>query len=303
MVDLSTNLSGLILTNPIIAASGTFGFGKEFASFYDVNILGSFCTKGMTYLPRLGNPQPRIAECKAGMLNSIGLTNNGAEHIARHEFLEIKNYFKKPVIANVCGFTKEEYITNAKLADESPTVGLIELNVSCPNVKQGGIGFGTQTNILFDLVKAVKNAVKKPVYVKLTPNVTDIKPLALSCEDAGADGLCLINTLLGARIDIKTRKFILANKYGGYSGQGIFPVAVRMVNEAFNCVKIPIIGLGGISSAADTLEMMMAGARAVQIGTANIIDPFACKKIVEELPILCQKLGINKISEIIGIAK
>jgi dihydroorotate dehydrogenase (NAD+) catalytic subunit len=303
MVDLSVNLSGIKLTNPVIAASGTFGFGKEHSSFYDINILGSFCTKGMTYSPRLGNPQPRIAECKTGMLNSVGLTNNGAEHIAEHEFEEISNYFKKPVIANVCGFTKEEYVTNAQIADSSPVVGIIELNVSCPNVKHGGIGFGTQTDVLFDLVKAVKNAVKKPLYVKLTPNVTDIKPLALSCEDAGADGICLINTLLGARIDIKTRKFVLANKYGGYSGQGIFPVALRMVNEAYNSVKIPIIGMGGITSAADTVEMMMAGATAVQVGTASLIDPFACKKIIEELPLLCQKLGIDKISEIVGIAR
>ncbi len=303
MVNLSTNLSGLILTNPVIAASGTFGFGKEFSSLFDINILGSFCTKGMTYSPRLGNPQPRIAECKAGMLNSIGLTNNGAKHIAEHEFLAIKNYFNKPVIANVCGFSAEEYIKNAIIADESPAVGLIELNVSCPNVKQGGISFGTQTTVLFKLVNAVKKAIKKPLYVKLSPNVTDIKPLAKASEEAGADGLSLINTLLGARIDINTRKFILANKYGGYSGKGIFPVAVRMVNEVYNSVKIPIIGMGGISTAADVLEMMIAGATAVQVGTANLIDPFACKKIIEKLPILCKKLGIKTLSEIVGSAR
>lgn len=303
MVDTKVTLSGLTLDNPVIPASGTFGYGKEYTQFYDINILGSLSFKGTTREARFGNPQPRIAECRQGMINSVGLQNPGLEAVIEKELPELAKIYKKPVIANVSGFSIEEYVECAKTMDSQPQVGIIEVNVSCPNVHDGGMAFGVLPESAAEVTKAVKAVTKKPVYIKLSPNVTDITAIAKACEDAGADGLSLINTLLGMRIDIKTRKPVIANKMGGFSGPAIFPVAVRMVYQAAKTVKIPIIGMGGVSSAKDVLEMMMAGASAVQVGAANLVNPYICKEIIEELPILMEKLGIKSLREIIGVVE
>ena len=302
MVDLSVNLSGLKLDNPIIPASGTFGYGMEFKDFYDINILGSFSMKGTTKDERFGNPTPRIAECTAGMINSVGLQNPGVDFVVEKQFPVMKTYFKKPIVANISGFSIDEYVYCAEKIDKEDQVGIIEINISCPNVHNGGMSFGTDPKSAAEVTKAVKAVTTKPVYMKLTPNVTNIVDIAKACEDAGADGISMINTLLGMRIDLKTKKPIIANKMGGFSGPAIFPVAVRMVYQVYDAVKIPIIGMGGISTAKDVIEMMLAGATAVQIGSANLKNPYACKEIIEELPKEMEKYGINSLTEIIGKA-
>ena len=303
MIDLTTELSGLKLDNPIIPASGTFGYGQEFAELYDLNILGSISIKGTTKNPRYGNEQPRIAECPGGMINSVGLQNPGIEHVMNIELPNLQKIFRKPVIANISGFSIDEYVYCAAKISTAPNVGIIELNISCPNVQGGGIAFGTNCDSAAEVTRAVKQSVRKPVYVKLTPNVTDIAEIARAVENAGADGISLINTLLGMRIDIKTRRPVIANKTGGFSGPAVFPVALRMVYQVRKAVGVPIIGMGGVSSAEDVVEMMMAGASAVQIGAANLVDPFICTKIIAELPELCGRLGINRLSDIIGITE
>ena len=293
-------LSGWELDNPVIPASGTFGFGKEFAEFYDINCLGTFSFKGTTRDARFGNPTPRIAECTAGMINSVGLQNPGVDHVIAHELPEMKRYFHKKVIANVSGFSVEDYAVTCEKLDREEQVGLLEVNVSCPNVHNGGMSFGTTPEAAAEVTKAVKAVTKKPVYIKLSPNVTDIVSIAKACEEAGADGISMINTLLGMRINLRTKKPIVANKMGGFSGPAIFPVAVRMVYQVYQAVNIPIIGMGGVSTAEDVVEMMLAGATAVQVGAANLVDPFVCKKIVEELPSVMEKYGIENLSDIIG---
>ena len=303
MTDISIKLSGLRLDNPIIPASGTFGYGLEFAELYDINILGSISIKGTTQSPRYGNELPRIAECPCGLINSVGLQNPGIDHVISEELPALGRVFHKPVIANISGFSVEEYVYCAEKISRVPNVGIIELNISCPNVHGGGAAFGTNPENAAEVTRAVKAVSSKPVYVKLTPNVTDITEIASAVESAGADGISLINTLLGMRIDLKTRKPVIANKVGGFSGPAVFPVALRMVWQVHKAVKIPIIGIGGISSAEDVIEMMLAGASAVQIGSANLVDPFACKRIVENLPVVCEKLGITKLSNIIGVAE
>ena len=300
MVNTKINLLGIEIDNPIIPASGTFGFGYEFAELYDINILGTFSFKGTTKEPRFGNPTPRIAECTAGMINSVGLQNPGVEKVISEELPKLKKVFSKPVMANVSGFSVEEYAYTCEKLNDCEQVGWIEVNVSCPNVHNGGMSFGTSPDAVSKVVKAVKKVTTKPVIIKLSPNVTDIVSIAKACEEAGADGISLINTLLGMRIDIKRRKPVIANKMGGFSGDAIFPVAVRMVYQVYEAVSIPIIGMGGISSAKDVIEMMMAGATAVQVGAANLINPFACKEIIEELPNEMEKLNIKDINEIIG---
>ena len=301
MVDLSVNLAGLTLDNPVIPASGTFGFGREFKDFYDINILGSFSFKGTTKEARFGNPTPRIAECKNGMINAVGLQNPGVEHVIAHELREMKEYFHKPVIANVSGFSVENYAHTCALLDKEEQVGILEVNVSCPNVHGGGMSFGTNPDCAAEVTRAVKSVTTKPVFIKLSPNVTNIVSIAKACEEAGADGICLINTLLGMRIDINKRKPVIANKMGGFSGDAIFPVAVRMVYQVAKSCALPVMGCGGVSSARDVIEMMMAGATAVQVGAANLVNPFACKEIIQELPRECEKLGIERISDIIGV--
>ena len=301
MVDLSVNLAGMQMDNPVVPASGTFGFGKEFKDFYDINILGSFSFKGTTKDARFGNPTPRIAECKNGMINAVGLQNPGVLHVIEHELPEMKEYFHKKVIANVSGFSVEDYAYTCELLDKQEQVGILEVNVSCPNVHGGGLSFGTSCEAAAEVTRAVKSVTSKPVFVKLSPNVTDIVSIARACEQAGADGICLVNTLLGMRIDIKNRKPVIANKMGGFSGDAIFPVAVRMVYQVAKACDIPVMGCGGVSTAKDVIEMMMAGATAVQVGAANLINPYACKDIIEELPTECEKLGIEKISDIIGV--
>lgn len=303
MVDTRVNLSGITLDNPVIPASGTFGFGREFSELYDINLLGSAVLKGTTLKPRFGNPLPRIAECRGGMLNSIGLQNPGLYEVINKEIPELAKVFKKPVIANISGFSLDEYVKCAEAMDSVEEVGIIEVNVSCPNVHDGGMAFGTSAETAASVSAAVKKAVDKPVYIKLSPNVTDIASIALACEEAGADGLSLINTLLGMRIDINSRKPVLANTMGGFSGPAVFPVAVRMVYQVAQAVNIPIIGIGGIENAEDVLEMIMAGATAVQIGAANLIDPFVCRDIIAELPKLMEKNGINTLEEIRGCVK
>lgn len=301
MVDLSVDLCGMHMENPVVPASGTFGFGKEFKDFYDINMLGSFSFKGTTKEPRFGNPTPRIAECTEGMINAVGLQNPGVHHVIEHELPEMKQYFHKKVIANVSGFSVEEYAYTCALLDLEEQVGILEVNVSCPNVHGGGMSFGTDPQCAAEVTKAVKAVTSKPVFIKLSPNVTDIVSIAKACEDAGADGICLINTLLGMRVDIKRRSAVIANKMGGFSGRAVFPVAVRMVYQVAKACRIPVMGCGGVASAQDVVEMMMAGATAVQVGAANLIDPYACKKIIEELPKVCEDLGIEKISDIIGV--
>lgn len=301
MADLRVTLSGITLDNPVIPASGTFGYGKEFAEIYDINILGSISFKGTTKNPRLGNPLPRIAECTAGLINSVGLQNPGVEKVCEEELPELRKIFKKPLIANISGFSPEEYEYCARAMDKEEQVGIIEVNVSCPNVHNGGMAYGVLPESAAEITKVVKAATKKPVYIKLSPNVTDIVSIACACEEAGADGLSLINTMLGMRIDIRTRKPVIANRMGGFSGPAIFPVAVRMVNQVYHAVKIPVIGMGGVSKAEDVIEMMMAGASAVQVGAANLVNPYVCKEIIEELPALMDRLGIERLSDIVGI--
>ena len=299
--DLSVTLSGVKLDNPIIPASGTYGFGQEFLPYYDINILGSLSFKGTTSEARFGNPTPRIAECPNGMLNSVGLQNPGVEHVIAHELPQLRKTFRKPIMANISGFSVDEYVHCVELLTKEDQVELLEVNISCPNVHGGGMAFGTSPEAAAEITRAVKKVATKPVYIKLSPNVTDIVSIAKACEDAGADGLSLINTMLGMRIDLKRRKPVLANVMGGYSGPGIFPVAVRMVYQVTGAVKIPVIGMGGISTARDVIEMMMAGAKAVQVGAANLVDPYACKTIIEQLPIEMEKLGIDKLSDITRI--
>lgn len=301
MVDLSVNLAGMEMDNPVVPASGTFGFGNEFKDFYDINILGSFSFKGTTKEARFGNPTPRIAECKNGMINAVGLQNPGVHHVIEHELVEMKKYFHKPVIANVSGFSVDDYAYTCELLDKQEQVGILEVNVSCPNVHGGGMSFGTSPQAAAEVTRAVKAVTSKPVFIKLSPNVTDIVAIARACEEAGADGICLINTMLGMRIDVKRRQPVIANKMGGFSGDAIFPVAVRMVYQVSKVCGIPVMGCGGVSTAKDVIEMMMAGATAVQVGAANLVNPYACKDIIEALPVECEKLGINKISDIIGV--
>ncbi|HAN21385.1 MAG TPA: dihydroorotate dehydrogenase [Clostridiales bacterium] len=302
MVDLSVSLSGLTLDNPIIPASGCFSYGREFADLFDINILGSFSFKGTTKEPRLGNPTPRIAETQSGMLNAVGLQNPGIDMVVKNQLAYMDRYFHKKVIANISGFSIEEYIYCTEKINNIEQVGIIEVKISCPNVYGGGIEFGTDAKSAAEVTRAVKAVSKKPVYIKLSPNVTDITEIAKACEDAGADGLSLINTLLGMRIDIKKRKPLLANKTGGLSGPAVFPIALRMVYQVYEVVKIPIMGMGGVSSAADVIEMMMAGASAVQIGAATLKNPYICKEIIEQLPIEAEKLKINSLKDIIGVA-
>lgn len=299
-MDTSVNLSGLVLDNPIIPASGTFGFGYEFAELYDINILGSFSFKGTTKEPRFGNPTPRIAECTSGMINSVGLQNPGVEKVISEELPKLAKCFNKKVIANVSGFSIDEYMYTCEKIDKEEQVGLIEVNISCPNVHNGGMSFGTLPESAAEVTKAVKSVTKKPVYMKLSPNVTDIVSIAKACEEAGADGISLINTLMGMRIDLKTKKPVIANKMGGFSGAAIKPVAVRMVYQVYEAVKIPIIGMGGVSNAEDVIEFMLAGAAGVQVGAANLINPFVCRDIIAELPKVMEKYGINKLTDIIG---
>ena len=300
MVNLSVSLAGVELKNPIIPASGTFGYGREYAELYDLNILGSFSWKGTTGEARLGNPQPRIAEMTGGMLNAVGLQNPGINAVIEKEVPNIAKIFRGPVIANVGGFSLEEYAENCRKLNDVEQVKILEVNISCPNVHAGGKNFGCDPKAASEVTKAVKAATDKPVFMKLTPNVTDIAEIARACEDAGADGVCLINTLLGMRIDLKSRKPIIANRTGGVSGPAVFPVALRMVWDVYEAVKIPIIGCGGVSSAEDAAEMMLAGATAVEVGAANLKDPYACKTIVENLPGVCEKLGVTDISELTG---
>ena len=300
MVDTRVELSGIRLDNPIIPASGTFGFGSVFAELYDLNLLGSISIKGTTAQERFGNPTPRIAECTGGMLNSVGLQNPGVKAVCEHELPELEKVFKKPVIANISGFSIDEYVQCARAMDAMPQVGIIEVNVSCPNVHGGGMSFGVTSEGAAEVTRAVKEVTGKPVYIKLSPNVTDIASIASACENAGADGLSLINTLLAMRIDLKTRKPVLANKMGGLSGPAVFPVALRMVYQVYEAVKIPIIGMGGVGCAEEVIEMMLAGASAVQVGAANLVDPFACKTIIEALPQTMEKYGIQSLKEIIG---
>lgn len=295
---LSVNLCGIELDNPVIPASGTFGFGREFAEFYDINILGTFSFKGTTLHPRFGNPTPRIAEAPAGMLNAVGLQNPGVEHVIAHELPEMKAYFHKPVMANISGFSLEEYVEVARRLDGEAQVGWLEVNISCPNVHGGGMSFGTDPVCAARVTAAVKAVTKKPVIIKLSPNVTDIVSIARACEDAGADGVSLINTLLGLRMNLRTRKPLLANTTGGLSGPAVFPVALRMVYQVANAVKIPVVGMGGVSSAEDVLEMLMAGAAAVEVGAANLVNPCACKEIIEALPAAMDKYKIETLRDL-----
>lgn len=300
MVNTKVDLCGITLDNPVIPASGTFGFGYEFAEVYDINMLGTFSFKGTTKEPRFGNPLPRIAECKSGMINSVGLQNPGVEAVIENELPKLKKCFDKPVMANISGFSVDEYVYCCEKIDKEDAVGWLEVNVSCPNVHGGGMSFGVSAASAFEVTKAVKAVTTKPVFIKLSPNVTDITEIAVACEEAGADGISMINTMLGMRIDLKTKKPVVANKMGGFSGPAIMPVAVRMVYQVFEKVNIPIIGMGGISTAQDIIEMMLAGATAVEVGAANLVDPFACKKIIEDLPAVMEKYGIKNLKDIIG---
>ncbi len=299
MGKMSVNLCGIELDNPIIPASGTFGYGYEFAELYDINMLGTFSFKGTTREARFGNPTPRIAECTAGMINAVGLQNPGVEKVINEELPKLKKCFDKKVMANVSGFSIEDYAYTCEKLDAWEQVGWLEVNVSCPNVHGGGMSFGTSPEAAAEVTKAVKACTTKPVIIKLSPNVTDIVSIAKACEAAGADGISLINTLLGMRIDLRTKKPVIANKMGGFSGSAIFPVAVRMVYQVANAVNIPVVGMGGVSTAEDVVEMMLAGATAVQVGAANLVDPFACKKIIEDLPRVMEKYNITSLEEII----
>ena len=300
MVNTKVSLCGIELSNPIIPASGTFGFGYEFAALYDINILGSISFKGTTKDPRFGNPTPRIAECEKGMLNSVGLQNPGVDKVISEELPKLKNCFNKPVMANVSGFSVDDYVYTVEKLDAESQIGWFEINISCPNVHGGGLAFGTSAENAAAVTKAVKKVTKKPVIIKLSPNVTDITEIAKACEAEGADGISLINTLLGMKIDLKTKKPVLANKAGGFSGPAIKPVAVRMVYQVYEAVKIPIVGMGGITTAEDVIEIMLAGATAVEVGAANLVEPFACKNIIEDLPRVMEKYKIQNLTDIIG---
>jgi len=300
MVNTKIKLVNLTLDNPIIPASGTFGYGKEFSELYDINILGSFSFKGTTLNPRFGNDTPRIAECTSGLINSVGLQNPGVEHVVNVELKEMNKFFSKKVIANVSGFSKEEYVRTCEILDKEEQVGIIEVNISCPNVHNGGMAFGTSCESAAEITKAIKSVCKKPVFIKLSPNVTNIVEIAKACEQAGADGLVLANTFLGMRISLKDKKPIIKNKVGGFSGLAVFPMALRIVYQVYEHVNIPIIGCGGVSSSNDVIEMMLAGATAVEIGSANLVDPYICKKIIEELPETMKKYNIDDLNKIIG---
>lgn len=302
MVNTKVTLSGWTLDNPVIPASGTFGYGNEFKDFYDINMLGTFSFKGTTKEPRFGNPTPRIAECREGLINSVGLQNPGIEAVINEELPKMKKFFDKKVIANISGFSLDEYVYCCEKIDKEDQVGIIEVNISCPNVHGGGMAFGTDPKMAAEITRAVKAVTTKPVYIKLSPNVTDIVSIAKACEDAGADGLSLINTLLGMRINLKTGKPIIANTMGGFSGPAIFPIALRMVYQVSHAVNIPVIGMGGVSTAEDVIEMMYAGATAVQVGAANLKNPYACKEIIEDLPKVMEKYGIKDLNDIIGKA-
>ena len=303
MVKTNVNLCGIELDNPVIPASGTFGFGYEFAELYDINILGTFSFKGTTKDARFGNPTPRIAECESGMINAVGLQNPGVDKVINEELPKLAKCFNKKVMANVSGFSVDEYVHTCALLDKCEQVGWLEVNISCPNVHGGGMAFGTTPEGASEVVRAVKRVTTKPVIVKLSPNVTDIVAIAKACEEAGADGISLINTMLGMRIDIRTRKPVIANKMGGFSGKAIFPVALRMVYQVAHAVNIPVVGMGGVSCAEDVIEMMLAGACAVEVGAQNLVDPYACKRIIEELPHVMEKYGIENLSDIIGGVK
>ncbi len=303
MGKLSVNLCGIPLENPVIPASGTFGFGYEYAELYDINCLGTFSFKGTTREARFGNPTPRIAECTAGLINAVGLQNPGVEQVIDRELPKLKECFHKPVMANVSGFSVEDYAYTCRLLDQQEQVGWLEVNVSCPNVHGGGMSFGTDPKAAAEVTAAVKQVTTKPVIVKLSPNVTDIVSIAKACEDAGADGISLINTMLGMRIDLRSRKPIIANTMGGFSGPAIFPVAVRMVYQVAKAVKVPVIGMGGVSSAEDVLEMMLAGATAVEVGAANLVNPYACRDIIRDLPETMERYGIENLCDIIGGVK
>jgi len=300
MVDTKVDLCGLTLDNPIIPASGTFGFGFEFSRLYDINILGSFSFKGTTMEPRFGNPTPRIAECTQGMINSVGLQNPGVDKVISEELPKMKRFFNKKVVANIGGFSVDEFVYCAEKLDKEDQVGILEVNISCPNLHKGGENFGNKPESAAEITKAVKAVTTKPVLIKLSPNVTDIVSIAKACEEAGADGISMINTLLGMRIDLKTKKPIIANKMGGFSGPAIKPVALRMIYQVYDAVNIPILGMGGVQNAEDVIEMMLAGATAVSVGAANLVNPFVCKDIIEDLPRVMEKYGINSLSEIIG---
>ncbi len=303
MGKMSVELCGITLDNPVIPASGTFGYGYEFAELYDINILGTFSFKGTTKDPRFGNPTPRIAECTAGMINAVGLQNPGVEKVISEELPKMKKVFHKKVMANVSGFSVPDYAYTCEKLDKCEEVGWLEVNVSCPNVHGGGMSFGTSPEAAAEVTKAVKKVTTKPVIIKLSPNVTDIVSIAKACEEAGADGISLINTLLGMRIDLKTKRPVIANKMGGFSGSAIFPVAVRMVYQVASAVNIPVVGMGGVASAEDVIEMMLAGATAVEIGAQNLIDPFASRDIINDLPRVMEKYSINSLSDIIGGAR
>ncbi|MBE7067353.1 MAG: dihydroorotate dehydrogenase [Ruminococcaceae bacterium] len=300
MVNTKINLCGITIDNPIIPASGCFGYGKEFSEFYDINMLGTFSFKGTTKEPRFGNPTPRIAETPSGMINSVGLQNPGVDTVISRELKEMPKYFNKKVMANISGFSQEEYVYCVERISREDQVGWVEVNISCPNVHGGGMSFGVNPDSAYEITKAVKEISLKPVIIKLSPNVTDIAAIAKACESAGADGISLINTVLSMRIDIAKRKPVLANTFGGLSGSCVLPIALRMVYQVYNAVKIPIIGMGGVTTAKDVIEMMMAGATAVQVGAANLVNPYACKEIIEELPIIMEKYKINSLEEIIG---
>ncbi len=300
MVNTKISLCGIEIDNPVIPASGTFGFGYEFSELYDINCLGTFSFKGTTKDARFGNPTPRIAECASGMLNAVGLQNPGVEKVISEELPKLSKVFNKKVMANVSGFAVEDYVYTCEKLDKEDQVGWLEVNISCPNVHGGGMSFGTSPESAYEVTKAVKAVTTKPVIIKLSPNVTDIVSIAAACENAGADGISMINTLMGMRINLKTKKPIIANKTGGYSGPAILPVAVRMVYQVYEAVKIPIVGMGGISSAEDVIEMMLAGATAVQVGAANLVEPFACKNIIDELPKVMERYGIKDLNDIIG---
>lgn len=300
MGSLKVNLCGIEIDNPVIPASGTFGFGYEFAEIYDINILGTFSFKGTTLEPRFGNPTPRIAECPSGMINAVGLQNPGVDKVISEELPKMRRVFGKKVMANVSGFSLDDYAKTSRRLAACDEVGWLEVNISCPNVHGGGMAFGTSPEAAAEVTARVRKVTDKPVIIKLSPNVTDIVSIAKACESEGADGISLINTMLGMRIDLRTKKPVIANKMGGYSGPGIFPIALRMVYQVYDAVKIPVIGMGGIMSAHDVIEMMLAGATAVQTGAANLIDPFASKKIIEDLPLLMEEYGIDNLKDIIG---
>ena len=302
MENLKVNLCGIELSNPIIPASGTFGFGYEFAELYDINILGSFSFKGTTLAPRFGNPTPRIAECASGMLNAVGLQNPGVDKVISEELPKLRRVFHKPVMANVSGFSREEYVETVRRLDGEDDIGWFEINISCPNVHGGGMSFGTSPEMAEEITRAVRDVTKRPIIIKLSPNVTDIASIAKACEAGGADGVSLINTLMGMRIDLKRRKPIIANKTGGFSGPAIKPVAVRMIYQVYDAVKIPIVGMGGVATAEDVIELMLAGATAVEVGAENLVNPYACRDIIEDLPRVMDKYGIKNLSEIIGAA-